>query len=158
MRPGCRAYAPALFAAPSTRRTIHRYEDDGLDGLIDKRLARVSHRRAPVDEVMRPCLRQAGGGSLPQPLGRLGEHRHKGWNVEILLFAGRRPCQPSNAQGLRNCLFQNRLRSISRATRGAAVPWLDFLSVHIGMFNVQNFYRISIDTIQNPVAFYEQAT
>ena len=35
------------------RRTINRYEEDGLDGLIDKRLAQVSHRRAPVDEVMR---------------------------------------------------------------------------------------------------------
>ena len=35
------------------RRTINRYEDDGLDRLIDKRIAQVSHRRAPVDEVMR---------------------------------------------------------------------------------------------------------
>ena len=35
------------------RRTINRYEEDGLDGLIDKRLAQDSHRRAPVDAVMR---------------------------------------------------------------------------------------------------------
>ena len=35
----------------TVRHTINRYEDDGLDGLIDKRLAQVSHRRAPVDEV-----------------------------------------------------------------------------------------------------------
>ena len=48
MRPSCWVYAPRTF-----RRTIHRYEEDGLDGLIDKRLAQVSHRRAPVDEVMR---------------------------------------------------------------------------------------------------------
>ena len=54
---------PTLFAAPSTPRQArgpplgrlgdHRYEEDGLDGLIDKRLARASRRRAPVDEVMR---------------------------------------------------------------------------------------------------------
>ena len=39
--------------ARTFRRYIDRYEDDGLDGLIDKRLEQVSHRRAPVDEVMR---------------------------------------------------------------------------------------------------------
>ena len=38
--------AQLLGGCPRTvRRTINRYEDDGLDGLIDKRLAQVSHRR-----------------------------------------------------------------------------------------------------------------
>jgi transposase len=34
------------------RRYIDRYEERGLDGLADKRLVQVSHRRAPVDEVI----------------------------------------------------------------------------------------------------------
>ena len=34
------------------RRQIDRYETDGMDGLIDKRLAQLSHKRAPVDEVI----------------------------------------------------------------------------------------------------------
>lgn len=34
------------------RRYMDRYEESGLEGLIDRRLAQVSHRRAPVDEVM----------------------------------------------------------------------------------------------------------
>ena len=34
------------------RRYINRYEESGLEGLIDRRLEQVSHRRAPVDEVM----------------------------------------------------------------------------------------------------------
>lgn len=34
------------------RRQIDRYEADGMDGLIDKRLTQLSHKRAPVDEVM----------------------------------------------------------------------------------------------------------
>lgn len=34
------------------RRYIDRYEDRGVEGLIDKRIEQVSHRRAPVDEVM----------------------------------------------------------------------------------------------------------
>jgi transposase len=34
------------------RRQIDRYEADGMDGLIDKRLSQLSHKRAPVDEVM----------------------------------------------------------------------------------------------------------
>lgn len=34
------------------RRQCRRYEADGIDGLIDLRMGQVSHRRAPVDEVM----------------------------------------------------------------------------------------------------------
>ena len=50
------------------RRYIERYEAEGLEGLIDKRLGQVSHRRAPVDEVMAvvECYRR----------------RHEGWNVK----------------------------------------------------------------------------
>jgi transposase len=35
------------------RRYIDRYEEAGLEGLIDKRLSQISQRRAPVDEVLR---------------------------------------------------------------------------------------------------------
>lgn len=34
------------------RRYIDRYEESGVEGLIDRRLEQVSHRRAPVNEVM----------------------------------------------------------------------------------------------------------
>ena len=34
------------------RRQMGRYEAEGMDGLIDQRLAQVSHRRPPVDEVI----------------------------------------------------------------------------------------------------------
>ena len=34
-------------------RLLDRYEEAGLEGLIDQRLEQVSHRRAPVNEVMR---------------------------------------------------------------------------------------------------------
>lgn len=34
------------------RRYVVRYEDEGMQGLADRRLGQVSHRRAPVDEVM----------------------------------------------------------------------------------------------------------
>jgi len=36
----------------SFRRYLDRYCNDGLDGLLDKRLTQVSSRKAPVDEVM----------------------------------------------------------------------------------------------------------
>ena len=50
-----------LGVCPCTvRRTINRYEEDGLDELIDKSLAQVSHRRASVDEVMRLVDRSPG--------------------------------------------------------------------------------------------------
>jgi len=50
------------------RRYICRYEEEGLDGLFDQRLMRVSSRRAPVDEVMR--------------LSELYRDRYEGWNVK----------------------------------------------------------------------------
>jgi hypothetical protein len=49
------------------RRYFDRYEEPGLDELIDKRLDQVSHRRAPVDEVMRLVDRY--------------RKSHKGWNA-----------------------------------------------------------------------------
>lgn len=36
----------------SFRRYLVKYEADGLDGLIDRRLEQMSNRRAPVDEVL----------------------------------------------------------------------------------------------------------
>jgi len=49
------------------RRYIDRYHEAGAEGLIDKRLAQVSHRRAPVDEVV--------------GLVELYRDRYAGWNV-----------------------------------------------------------------------------
>lgn len=39
-------------SARTFRRYIDRYHNNGLDGLLDKRLTQVSSRKAPVDEVM----------------------------------------------------------------------------------------------------------
>lgn len=52
----------------SFRRYLVRFEAAGLDGLIDRRLEQVSHRRAPVDEVMALTDRY--------------RDRHGGWNVK----------------------------------------------------------------------------
>jgi transposase len=52
----------------SFRRYIDRYEDAGLDGLLDKRLSQVSQRRAPVDEVMAVTEQY--------------RKRHLGWNAK----------------------------------------------------------------------------
>ncbi|WP_198958925.1 helix-turn-helix domain-containing protein [Candidimonas nitroreducens] len=50
------------------RRQMARYESEGLDELIDKRISQVSHRRAPVDEVVR--------------IVELYQRDYKGWNVK----------------------------------------------------------------------------
>jgi transposase len=52
----------------SFRRYIDRYEEEGLQGLIDHRVGQVSQRRAPVDEVM--ALTRAYGA------------RHEGWSAK----------------------------------------------------------------------------
>ena len=49
------------------RRYVLRYEAEGLEGLIDRRVEEISSRRAPVDEVMR--------------LVDLYQGRHDGWSV-----------------------------------------------------------------------------
>lgn len=50
------------------RRYLGRYEASGLDGLLDKRMTQLSHRRAPVDEVIR--------------LTEMYRQRHQGWNAK----------------------------------------------------------------------------
>ena len=50
------------------RRYVDRYEEAGLDGLVDKRLGEVSARRAPVDEVVRTEA--------------LYRERYDGWSVK----------------------------------------------------------------------------
>ncbi len=49
------------------RRQIARYEAEGLEGLIDRRIEQVSHRRAPVDEVL--------------AVVELYRREYPGWNV-----------------------------------------------------------------------------
>ena len=51
----------------SFRRYIDRYEETGLQGLIDRRMSQISHRRAPVDEVM--------------ALTTAYRERHEGWSA-----------------------------------------------------------------------------
>jgi transposase len=50
------------------RRQCRRYEDEGIEGLIDLRLGQVSSKRAPVDEVMR--------------LVEQYRRRYEGWTVK----------------------------------------------------------------------------
>jgi len=51
----------------SFRRYVVRYEAEGLEGLVDRRLEQVSQRRAPVDEVLAVTDRY--------------QRQHVGWNV-----------------------------------------------------------------------------
>lgn len=50
------------------RRYVDRYHENGIEGLIDLRITQVSHRRAPVDEVMAVIDQY--------------RRRHLGWNVK----------------------------------------------------------------------------
>jgi len=50
------------------RRYIHQYEENGQDGLLDKRITQASCRRAPVDEVL----------SLTERY----RNQYRGWNVK----------------------------------------------------------------------------
>ena len=54
------------------RRTIHRYEDEGLDGLLDKRMSQISHRPPPRSEPAPGLI----GGAPAQGVGGREDHRH----------------------------------------------------------------------------------
>src|SRR3972149_2722301 len=49
------------------RRYVERYDDGGMEALLDKRIIQISHRRAPVDEVL--------------ALAERYRKRYYGWNV-----------------------------------------------------------------------------
>jgi transposase len=50
------------------RRYVERYEDSGLEGLLDKRLSQASHRQAPVDEIL--------------ALQKMYREHHHDWNAQ----------------------------------------------------------------------------
>jgi transposase len=50
------------------RRYLDRYEEQGMEGLVDRRLGQISHRSAPVDEVI--------------ALADLYNHRYQGFTVK----------------------------------------------------------------------------
>jgi len=83
------------------RRYIDRYEDNGLDGLVDKRLTQASSRRAPVDEVM--------------ALARQYEGRYRGWNVKHFHSWYRRDGGQRSYTWVKNTLQSRGL--VSRASR-----------------------------------------
>ena len=91
--------------ARTFRRYIDRYEENGLDGLVDKRLAQVSHRRAPVDEVLRLVDRY--------------RRRHDGWSVKHYYAWYRRDGGTRSYNWVKNTLPGRRRGEESGQTRGA---------------------------------------
>ena len=73
----------------SFRRYTARFEAEGLDGLIDRRLEQASHRRAPVDEVMALTERY--------------RDRHSGWNIKHFHIWYRRLLTPSQSDTITHC-------------------------------------------------------
>jgi len=68
------------------RRQIARYESDGLEGLLDKRISQASHRLAPVDEVLDvvALYRRDYQGWVDEVLDVVALYRrdYQGWNVK----------------------------------------------------------------------------
>jgi len=56
------------ISSRSFRRYIDRYKENGIDGLIDKRLSQVSSRKAPADEVL--------------ALAERYQERYRGWTAK----------------------------------------------------------------------------
>ena len=83
------------------RRYINRYEERGLNGLLDKRLTQASSRRAPVDEVI--------------ALARQYEGRYRGWNVKHFYSWYRRDGGARSYTWVKNTLQSRGL--VSRATK-----------------------------------------
>ncbi len=96
------------------RRYIDRYEEAGLEGLIDKRLEQVSQRRAPVDEVLAVTERY--------------RRRHLGWNVKHFYAWYRREGGGRSYSWVKNTL--QRVGLVTQAVKGGThrtrrerAPW-----------------------------------
>ncbi len=72
------------------RRYGVRYEEEGLQGLIDHRLDQVSHRKAPVDEVMKVTQRY--------------RERHSGWSAKHYFAWYRREGGDRSYTWVKSCL------------------------------------------------------
>jgi transposase len=96
------------------RRYIDRYEETGLEGLIDKRLEQVSQRRAPVDEVLAVTERY--------------RRRHLGWNVKHFYAWYRREGGGRSYSWVKNTLQRAGLvtqavKGGTHRTRRERAPW-----------------------------------
>ena len=88
----------------SFRRHLTRYEAEGLDGLIDKRLQQALNRRAPVDEVI--------------ALVDQYRNRHKGWNAKHFHSWYKRGGGRRSYSWVKKCLQEAKL--ISKAEKRGA--------------------------------------
>ena len=100
--------------ARTFRRYIDRYEEEGLDGLVDKRLSQVSHRRAPVDEVLRLVDRY--------------RRRHDGWSVKHYYAWYRRDGGTRSYNWVKNTLqaagaVKKAVKRGAHRTRREPAPW-----------------------------------
>ncbi len=92
------------ICARTFRRYIDRYEEGGLEGLLDKRLTQVSSRRAPLDEVLAVVDRY--------------RTRHMGWNVKHFHAWYRRDGGQRSYTWVKNTLQSRGL--VSRAAKKGA--------------------------------------
>ncbi len=92
------------ICARTFRRYIDRYEEEGLEGLLDKRLTQVSSRRAPLDEVLAVIDRY--------------RTRHMGWNVKHFHAWYRRDGGQRSYTWVKNTLQSRGL--VSRAAKKGA--------------------------------------
>jgi len=86
------------------RRYGVRFEEEGLQGLIDHRLDEVSHRKAPVDEVMKVTERYRA--------------RHSGWSAKHYFAWYRREGGQRSYTWVKSCLQQAGL--VKRAKKRGA--------------------------------------
>lgn len=86
------------------RRYIDRYEQSGIDGLMDKRLTQTSSRRAPLDEVIAVTDQY--------------KRRHRGWNVKHFYSWYRRDGGQRSYTWVKNTLQSRGL--VSKTTRKGA--------------------------------------
>jgi transposase len=96
------------------RRYVEKYDDGGLEALVDKRLSQVSHNKAPVDEVMALTERYRA--------------RHDGWSARHFHTWYTRSGGSRSYTWVKKCLQEARL--IRKAPRRGAhrkrrerAPW-----------------------------------
>ncbi len=96
----------------SFRRYLGRYETDGIDGLIDRRLEQASNRQVPVDEVM-----ALTDEYRRRYMGWKVKHFHSGMHARVA-----RSATPGSKGGCRKRSWWPRPRNGARTGSAVSAP------------------------------------
>jgi len=128
----------------SFRRYLARYDEFDMQGLIDKRIEQISHRRAPVDEVMK--------------IVGLYSSQYAGWNVKHFHSWYRREHQGTRSYTWVKNALQGASTSVWRNVRFAMLAPGKSANLHSFAALPEHKQKRTIHLLQNRTSLFARDT